>query len=118
VAYARGRRAGRVAKKRLGHARVVMAEGDARAFYAEVERALRGFLADKLNVADAGFMSDVAEAELRRRAVPDAATREYLACLGECDRARFAPPGSSAEEKSGFLDRAAEAMTSVQEGLS
>jgi hypothetical protein len=118
VAYARGRRAGRVAKKRLGQARVVMAQGDARAFYAEVERALRGFLADKLNVAEAGFMSDVAEAELRRRGVPDAATSEYTACLGECDRARFAPPGSSAEEKSGFFDRAAEAMTSVQEGLS
>ena len=118
VAYARGRRAGRVAKKRLGQARVVMAEGDARALYAEVERALRGFLADKLNVAEAGFMSDVAEAELRRRGVPDAATREYLACLGECDRARFAPPGSSAEEKSGFFERVAEAMTSVQEGLS
>ena len=118
VAYARGRRAGRVAKKRLGQARTVMAEGDARAFYAEVERALRGFLADKLNVAEAGFMSDVAEAGLRGRGVPDLATREYLDCLAECDRARFAPPGSSAEEKSGFYDRAAAAMTSVQEGLS
>jgi hypothetical protein len=118
VAYARGRRAGRVAKKRLGRARAVMAGSDARAFYAEVERALRGFLADKLNVAEAGFMSDVAEAELRKRGVPDEATTEYLACLGECDRARFAPPSSSAEEKSGFFDRAAEAMTAVQEGLS
>ena len=118
VAYARGRRAGRVAKKRLGRARAVMSEGDARAFYAEVERALRGFLADKLNVAEAGFMSQVAEAELSRRGVPVVATRNYFACLGECDRARFAPPSSSAEEKSGFLDRAAEAMTAVQEGLS
>ena len=118
VAYARGRRAGRVAKKRLGEARRVMAEGDARAFYAEVERALRGFLADKLNVAEAGFMSEVAEAELRRRGVSEADTKEYFDCLGECDRARFAPPGSSAEEKSGFFDRVAEAMTSVQEGLS
>jgi len=117
VAYARGRRAGRVAKKRLGQARVVMREGDTRAFYAEVERALRGFLADKLNIAEAGFMSQVAEAELRSRGVPVAATRDYLACLGECDRARFAPPSTSAEEKSGFLGRAAEAMTAVQEGL-
>ena len=118
VAYARGRRAVRIAKKRLGEARRVMAEGDARAFYSEVERALRGFLADKLNVAEAGFMSEVAEAELRRRGVSEADTKEYFDCLGECDRARFAPPGSSAEEKSGFFDRAAEAMTSVQEGLS
>ena len=118
VAYARGRRAGRVARKRLGQARAVMSQGDARAFYAEVERALRGFLADKLNVAEAGFMSQVAEEELGRRGVPVVATREYFACLGECDRARFAPPGSSEEEKSGFFDRAAEAMTAVQEGLS
>ena len=118
VAYARGRRAGRVAKKRLGQARNVMAGDDARVFYAEVERALRGFLADKLNVAEAGFMSDVAEGELRRRGVSEAATKEYMDCLGECDRARFAPPGSSAEEKSGFFERAADAMTSVQEGLS
>ncbi len=118
VAYARGRRAGRVARKRLGQARRVMSEGDARAFYAEVERALRGFLADKLNVAEAGFMSEVAEAELRSRGVPGVARRNYFACLGECDRARFAPPSSSAEEKSEFLGRAAEAMTAVQERLS
>ena len=118
LAYARGRRAGRVAKKRLGQARRVMSEGDARAFYAEVERALRGFLADKLNIAEAGFMSEVAEAELRGRGISEADTKEYFDCLSECDRARFAPPGSSAEEKSGFFDRAAEAMTSVQEGLS
>ena len=118
VAYARGRRAGRVAKKRLGRAREVMSGGDARAFYAEVERALRGFLADKLNVAEAGFMSQVAEAELSRRGVPVVATRNYFACLAECDRARFAPPSSSADEKSGFLGRAADAMTAVQEGLS
>ena len=118
VAYARGRRAGRVAKKRLGQARRVMSGGDARAFYAEVERALRGFLADKLNVAEAGFMSEFAEAELRRRGVPVVATKKYFGCLGECDRARFAPPSSSAEERSEFFDRAVDAMTSVQEGLS
>ena len=118
VAYARGRRAGRVAKKRLGEARRVMAQGDARAFYAEVERALRGFLADKLNVAEAGFMSEFAEAELRRRGVPVVATKKYFGCLSECDRARFAPPSSSAEERSEFFDRAVDAMASVQEGLS
>ena len=118
VAYARGRRAGRVAKKRLAQARAVMSDSDARVFYAEVERALRGFLADKLNVAEAGFMSDVAEAELRQRGVPVVATQNYFACLGECDRARFAPPSSSAEERSEFFGRAASAMTAVQEGLS
>ncbi|HIF05903.1 MAG TPA: protein BatD [Gemmatimonadetes bacterium] len=118
VAYARGRRAGRVAKKRLSQARAAMSESDARVFYAEVERALRGFLADKLNIAEAGFMSDTAEEELRERGVSVVAMKKYFACLGECDRARFAPPSSSAEERSEFFDRAASAMTAVQEGLS
>jgi len=89
-----------------------------RGFYAEVELALRGFLADKLNVAEAGFMSDSAESELRQRGVSSDAVREYLECLGVCDKARFAPPGSSNEELIGFFDRAAGAMTSVQEELS
>ena len=118
LAYARGRRAGRVAKKRLGQASSLISGSDGRAFYAEVQRALRGFLADKLNFAEAGFMSDAAERELLRRGVPEGVVQEYFECLRVCDRARFAPPGSSAEEKSGFFGRAAEAMTAVQERLS
>ena len=118
LAYARGRRAGRVAKKRLAQASALISGGDGRDFYLEVQRALRGFLADKLNVAEAGFMSDAAETELRSRGVPEGVVREYLECLGVCDRARFAPPGSSAEERSGFFGRAAKAMTAVQEVLS
>jgi hypothetical protein len=118
LGYARGRRAGRVAKKRLARANALLPGSDARSFYAEVERALRGFLADKLNVAEAGFMSDAAERELKRRGVSEEVVNDYLACLSVCDRARFAPPGSSAAEKSGFFGRVTEAMTTVQEQLS
>ncbi len=118
LAYARGRRAGRVAKKRLARANALLPGSDARNFYAEVERALRGFLADKLNVAEAGFMSDAAERELERRGVSEEVVNEYLACLSVCDRARFAPPGSSGAEKSGFFGRVTGAMTTVQEQLS
>ena len=118
LGYARGRRAGRVAKKRLARANALLPGSDARSFYAEVERALRGFLADKLNVAEAGFMADAAEGELKRRGVSEEVVSEYLACLSVCDRARFAPPGSSAAEKSGFFGRVTEAMTTVQEQLS
>ncbi len=118
VAFARGRRAGRVARKRLAQAQSLTSGGDVRGFYAEVERALRGFLADKLNVAEAGFMSDRAESELQKRGVSAEAVREYMECLEVCDRARFAPPGSSDEELQGFFERAAGAMTSVHEDLS
>ena len=93
VAYARGRRAGRVARRRLAEARSLISDDDVRGFYTEVERALRGFLADKLNVAEAGLMSQTAESALLGRGVAAEAVGEYLECLGACDRARFAPPG-------------------------
>ncbi len=118
VAFARGRRAGRIARKRLGRAQSLTSDADVREFYAEVERALRGFLADKLNLAEAGFMSDSAESALSARGVAPETVREYLECLGVCDRARFAPPGSTDEERAGFYERAARAMAAVQEGLS
>jgi len=118
VAFARGRRASRIARKRLARAQSLTSGGDVGAFYAEVERALRGFLADKLNVAEAGFMSDSAEPELRQRGVSAHGIGEYLDCLGVCGRARFAPPGSSDEELAEFFDRAARAMTTVHEEMS
>ncbi len=118
VAFARARRASRVARKRLGRARSLASGADVRTFYVEVERALRGFLADKLNVAEAGFMSDSAESELTERGVSSEAVREYLECLAVCDRARFAPAGSTDEKRARFYERAAAAMAAVQEGLS
>ena len=42
VAYARGKRAGRVARRRLADARRLAEQDDRRAFYAEVARALTG----------------------------------------------------------------------------
>ena len=117
VAFARGRRASRVARKRLGRAQSLASDEDVRAFYAEVERALRGFLADKLNVAEAGFMSESAQSRLVSRGVSPEGVREYLECLGVCDRARFAPPGATDEQRAGFYERAAKAMAAVQEEI-
>lgn len=118
VAYARGRRAARVARRRLARARSLISDDDVRGFYTEVERALRGFLADKLNVAEAGLMSETAESALLGRGVAAEAVGEYLECLGACDRARFAPPGERGEGRTAFLDRAGRAMAAVQDGLS
>jgi hypothetical protein len=111
VAYARGRRAGRLAKKRLAEARRLAGQADARAFYAEVARALRGLIADRLNLAEAGLQSADVEHRLREKAVPESTIAEVRACIEHCDRQRFAPPGTDPEEKSRFLDRVGGLMT-------
>jgi len=112
-AFARRRRAGRIASARLRRARR-LAGGDApREFYAEVARALRGFVADKLDVPEAGMqMKDVME-HLRGRGVPGGLLEEVSACLDHCDRQRFAPPEREAGEEARFLDRVGKAMSDL-----
>jgi hypothetical protein len=113
VAYARDRRAGRVARKRLTEARRLAEEEDPRAFYAEVARALRGFVADKLNVAEACMQTADLQAGLVKRGVSRATTADVVACLEDCDRQRFAPTGDDAARRTGLLERASGTMTAL-----
>ena len=117
VAYARVRRARRMAKKRLARARG-LAGGDPRAFHAEVAGALQGFLADKLNIAEAGLLRD----EVERPALKRGASRETLerlfTCLDDCDLQRFSPPGAEREPPERVLERAAALMGDLARELS
>lgn len=117
VAYARGRRASRVARQRLAQARGLQEGADARVFYAEVSRALRGLVADRLNVSEAGLVTSELGARLAERGVDDAVSAEVHACLEQCDRQRFAPPGSDPEEKARFLERVGDLMTRLDRAL-
>ncbi|MDX1494635.1 MAG: BatD family protein [Longimicrobiales bacterium] len=117
VAYARGRRAGRVARKRLARARELMDSDDARGFYAEVARALRGLVADRLNLAEAGLRTAELDQALAETGIDDEVRRELVACLEECDRQRFAPPSADPEARGRFLDRAGEVMTALDRGV-
>lgn len=117
VAYARGRRASKVAKKRLAEARQLAQGEDARAFYAEVDRALRGLVSDRLNLAEAGLQTANLGVQLASGGVDDGTVIELKTCLDHCDRQRFAPPGSDPEEKTRFLDRAADLMTTLDRAM-
>ena len=117
VAYARSRRAAKVARKRLAEARRLADGQDVRAFYAEVGHALDGFLADKLNIAAAGMIRDEVRDRLAARGVAAEAADPCLECLEECDRQRFAPPTASAEERVRFLARVEAAMAAMTERL-
>jgi hypothetical protein len=110
VAYARGRRAGRVARRRLAEARRISAREDTRSFYAEVARALRGLVADRLNVSEAGMQLGEIGMALRGHGAQEPTVSELLDCLEHCDRQRFAPPGTDAGERERFLDRASALM--------
>ncbi len=117
VAYARGRRATRLARKRLAEAKRLAAEGDSRAFYAEVARALRGLIADRLNLPEAGLLTDELGDVLGARGVDADTAGELTDCLGHCDRQRFAPPGADPQEKARFLRRAGDLMAALDRAI-
>jgi hypothetical protein len=112
-AYARRRRAEKIAHSRLAHARRLASGGKARDFFAEVALALRGFVADKVNVAEAGMSTRDAEAALRDRGVSDPAIEEFTACLDHCDRQRYGPEAGDPGEEARFLERVSKVMTEL-----
>lgn len=116
VAYARARRATRQARKRLNHARS-LTHGDGRTFYAEVSRALRGFLGDRLNLSEAGLMTDEVRTGLQHRGASEDAVDAFLSCLDECDRQRFSPSETGVDDRRAFLERAAEVMSGLDREL-
>ncbi len=94
LAYARSRKAGGMAQKQLAAAKKLLQKNEEKKFYAEVQRALMGFLGNKLNVAEAGFITDDVERMLAERRVDAETIHQYLDCLHTCDFQRFAPAQS------------------------
>ena len=119
VAYARRRRASRVAQARLAQARGAGAPEQRRAAAAGSSQALLGFLGDSLNVAEAGLVREEVRRALAARGVPGEVVERYLACLDRCDRQRFAPPagGAGGGEAAALLAEAEQALTDLGEAL-
>jgi hypothetical protein len=118
VAYARGRRASRAVRRRFDQARGASVKpGSSKAFYAEVAKAMMGFLGDKLNIAEAGMISSDIRTRLGGKGIRDEIAAEYFDCLGVCDRMRFSPSDAGESEMKHFLDRAEKAVTQMERAL-
>ncbi|MDE2998057.1 MAG: BatD family protein [Gemmatimonadota bacterium] len=101
VAYARRRRSGPEARKRLTQARKRLHEKDGVAFCVEIDRALAQFLADRLNLPVAGMTRESAARALREVDVPERIVSQVQDVFLRCDYARFASvriPGKEQEE--------------------
>lgn len=109
VSYARARRARRIAKKRLARARSLV-QGDPRDFHAALAGALQGFVADKLNLAEAGFERDEVRRTAAARGVAAKTLDRLFECLDRCDRERFAPSPAGARSQDQALEEAAALM--------
>lgn len=117
VAYARSRRASRLATDRLKGARKFLAETTQKEFYAEVSKAILSFVANKLNLDEAGIMSGEVQNRLRNKNVSASTIQQYQDCLQTCDFQRFAPSNANLEEMKKFYNDAKNVITTLQKAL-
>ncbi len=96
-----------IAKKKLKIAKKYMAEGDKKAFYDEVVKALWGYLGDRFNIPTAMLSKDKVRDVLGDKKVSEEDLQRLFETIDECEMALFAPSSSSdALEKtySGAID--------------
>ena len=87
----RGKRANKVATKRLKKASRLMAENKPGEFYDEVLRALWGYVGDKLAIPVEQLSHDNISQRLTERQVDEATISEFMGALDECEFERYAP---------------------------
>ncbi|NOX37135.1 MAG: protein BatD [Calditrichaeota bacterium] len=98
VEYARRRRANKQARQRLKEAQKLLKQQKYAEFYAEISRALLGYLADKTNQPAAGLLREDVEALLKKQQVNGELLNRFLKCLDDADFRRFAPARVTPEE--------------------
>jgi len=105
----RGRQQAKAARRRLAEAQKLQGGSNVGAFYAEVEKAVHGFLEARLGVPVGGLTRDVL-AERLTAAGADAERRsQVLFVLEACDLGRYGGGGNPAERQK-VMDAAAAAM--------
>ena len=91
VEFARNLRANPVAKKFLKEAEQCRAGGDARSYYEALERAVKGFVGDRLNLGEKAMTIAVFCDQLRTAGAHADTIASTKVLLEECDHVRFAP---------------------------
>lgn len=91
VVMMRGKKANKVAAKRLKKASKLMQLGKQNEFYDEVLRALWGYVGDKLNIPVAELSRDNINDKLSERNVDEDTVNTFIEAIDECEYARYAP---------------------------
>ena len=112
----RGKRANKVATKRLKKASRLMAENKPSEFYDEVLRALWGYVGDKLAIPVEQLSHDNISQRLTERQVDDSTINEFMGALDECEFERYAP-GDPKGNMNKVYDKAMSAIEKIEETM-
>lgn len=110
----RGKKANKVANKRLRAARKLMVAGKQGEFYDEVLRALWGYMGDKLNIPVSELSHDNIADKLAEHHVDEQTVNSFIEALDECEFERYAP-GDAAGNMNKTYESAATAIEKIEE---
>lgn len=96
----RGRKANKMALRRMKKAKKLLAERRQNEFYDEVLRAMLGYVADKLNIPQERLNKDNIQSELTANNVPQQHIDSFLKTMSDCEFARYAPGDANANMES------------------
>jgi hypothetical protein len=100
ISLFKNKRATKISKKRLSIAKKYMAKSQNEKFYEEINKALWGYLGDKLDMSFAELTKDKASETLLNRGVDEIYIKEFLSALDSTEFARYAPSsGGDSMEK-------------------
>ena len=112
----RGKKANKVATKRLRAASKLMQQNRSDAFYDEVLRALWGYVGDKLNMPVEGLSRENIQQRLAEREVAEETISKFIAAIDECEFERYAP-GDAAGNMNKTFDAAMTAIMDIEEKM-
>lgn len=113
VSRVKGRKANKVATRRLRKAGKLMTSGNGGAFYDEVLRALWGYVGDKLSIPVEQISRDNITGRLTERGVDEATIGLFVGAIDECEFERYAP-GDAAGNMKKTYDAAMTAIEKIE----
>ena len=109
----KGKKAGKVASRRLKKASKLMHEKNDAAFYDEVMRALLGYAGDKLSLPTNELSKDNVISKLTQRGVEQSVVDAFIAVLSDCEFARYAPTADTNLAKEKIYQQASDVITQM-----
>ena len=116
VTKMRGKKANKVATKRLKKASKLMADNKPGEFYDEVLRALWGYVGDKLNIPVEQLSHDNISMRLAERYVDETVIGQFIGALDECEFERYAP-GDPKGNMNKVYEKAMTAIEKIEDAM-
>lgn len=111
----RRKKANKMARRKLKLAAIALKEDDSKTFYAEIFKALYGYMSDNLGISRSLLSKPVITENLKERNVDDELIDELIKNIETCEMARFAWPGNHCEKE--FYNQTVKLISKLESAL-